>query len=114
MIEEKMIISFTAYLSYFDDEGEYINDTAKENAQSCINAINEAVNRFVAGVSIIAHHGFNLNGNNFHANVEVSTDGSDASLNITYNDCSEVLAMYCFDATTDLELTKSYNMVSIE
>lgn len=116
MIEEKMIISFTEYLSCFDDEGEYINDSAKENAEHCIKAINEAVNRFIAGTAVIAHHGLNLNGNTFHANVDVSPDAGEVSLNITCDDddCLGMSAAYLFEATTDLALTKSYNLVSIE
>lgn len=114
MIDEKMIISFTEYLSCFDDEGEYINDAAKENAEHCINAINEAVNRFIAGASTIAHHGFNLGSNNFHAEVDASIEDDYVSLNIICGDCSEVTVSYCFETTTDLVLTKSYNVVSIE
>lgn len=114
MIEEKMIISFTEYLSCFDDEGEYINDTAKENAEHCINAINEAVNRFIAGIEVIAHHGLNLNGNTFHANVDVSAFAGEASLRFICDDCSGMSADYLFEATNGLMLTKSYNMVSIE
>lgn len=114
MIEERMIINFTEYLSCFDDEGEYIDDAAKENAQRCLDAINEAVNRLIAGVSTIAHHGFNLSGKNLHANVEVSPDAGEATLNITCDDCSSMSAAYCLEATMSLILTKSFNMVSIE
>ena len=114
MIEEKMIISFTEYLSCFDDEGEYVDDYAKESEEHCIKAINEAVNRFIAGASTIAHHGFNLGSNNFHAEVYVSIEDGYVSLNIICGECSEVTVSYCFETTTDLVLTKSFNVVSIE
>ena len=115
MIEEKLIISFTEYLSCFDDEfGEYINDSAKENAEHCIKAINEAVNRFIAGVETIAHQGFNLNGNNFHARVKASAADDSVEVNLICDDCPSVSALYLFGATMNLVLTKSYNVVSIE
>jgi hypothetical protein len=85
MIEEKMVIDFSEYLFCFNDTGE-VSDA--ENAQCCIKAINEAVNRFIAGASTIAHHGFNLGSNNFHAEVYVSIEDGYVSLNIICGDCS--------------------------
>ena len=114
MIEERMIISFDEYLSCFDDEGEFASDVAKENAAYCIATINKSINNLIAGVPTIAHHGLNLNGNNFHANIRMSVDGSEADLDITCDECPSVLATYCFEPTMKLILNKSYNVVSIE
>ena len=114
MIEERMIINFTEYLSCFDDEGEFASDVAKENAAYCIATINKSINNFIAGVPTIAHHGFNLSGKNFHTTLRVSADGSEADLDIMCDDCPSVLATYCFEPTMKLILNKSYNVVSIE
>ena len=114
MIEERMINNFTEYLSCFDDEGEFASDVAKENAAYCIAAINKAINNFITGVPTIAHHGFNLNGSNFHASIRVSAHANEADLEITCDDCSGVLTTYCFEPTMKLILNKSYNVVSIE
>jgi hypothetical protein len=113
-IEETLKINFDELLSCFDDEGEIKNGFA-ENAQCCLNAINEAVDRFTYGVTTVAHHGFNLNGHSFHTlvKVDVSCDQSLVSLEITCDD-SNVSALYIFDATMNLVMTKTNDTVSIE
>ncbi len=113
-IEETLKINFDEFLSCFDDEGE-IKDGFAKNAQSCIDAINEAVSRFTSGVTTIAHHGFNLNGNKFHTLVKVDTsfDNNLVSLEIACDD-SNVSALYIFDATMNLVMTKAHDTVSIE
>lgn len=111
-IEETLKINFDEFLSCFDDEGE-IKDGFAENAQCCIDAINKAVDKFVSDAEIIAHDGFNLSGNNFHAKVDVSVGENAVSLNITRGDCSGVLASFNFELTLNLVLTKSYYTVSI-
>lgn len=111
-IEEKIEIDFGEYLSCFDDEGE-IKEGCAENAQCCIDAINKAVNNFISGAETIAHHGFNLYGNNFHAEVVVSVDEDCVSLKIMRDDYFDELAGYVFEPTTNLVMTKSFNLVSI-
>lgn len=111
MIEEKIKINFDEFLSCFDDEG---NVKDAENAKCCIKAINEAVNNFIDGAETIAHHGFNLFGNNFHAEVVVSVDEDCASLKIMCDYHSgELAAEYNFGKATSLVMTKSYGLVSI-
>lgn len=115
-IEETLKINFDEFLSCFDDEGEIKNGFA-ENAQCCLNAINEAVSRFTSGVTSIAHHGFNLNSHGFHTSVKADVscypDQSLVSLEITCDD-SNVSALYIFDATMNLVMTKTNDTVSIE
>lgn len=113
MIEEKIVIDFDEYLSYFDDTGE-VRDVA--NAQCCIDAINKAVNDFLSGATTVAHHGFNIHGKNFHVSVEVKPSDDDdyddlVSLNIS--DACGGSAEFCFDATRQLVMTKTYNCVHI-
>lgn len=112
MIEEKIEINFDEFLSCFGDDGE-IKDGYAENAQCCIDAINNVVDRFVSGAETIAHHGLNLHGNGFHAKVDVSVEGGSIALNIS-RDGFGVLASYIFGTSMNLKLSKSYNMVSIE
>lgn len=112
-IEETLKINFDEFLSCFDDEGEIKNGFA-ENAQSCIDAINEAVDKFLYGAETIAHQGFNVYGCNLHANVNVSVGENLVSLKISYDTCTDILAEYIFEPTTDLVLTKSSKLVSIE
>lgn len=113
MIEEKIVIDFAEYLFCFNDNGE-VRDA--ENAQCCIKAINGAVNRFIAGASTIAHHGFNLNGKGFHMDVDVSlSDDDDGDLVSLYiRDTFGVSAEFNFDATMKLEMTKTNNCVVID
>lgn len=112
-IEETLKINFDEFLSCFDDEGE-IKDGFPENAQCCIDAINEAVNKFLSGAETIAHQGFNFYGCNFHANVNVSVGENLVSLKISYGTCAGYLAEYIFEPTTDLVLTKNCKLVSIK
>jgi hypothetical protein len=112
-IEETLKINFDEILSCFDDEGE-IKDGFPENAQCCIDAINEAVNKFFSGAETIAHQGFNVYGCDFHTNVNVSVGENIVSLTISCGNCTGNLAEYIFEPTTDLVLTKSYKLVSIK
>lgn len=112
-IEETLKINFDEFLSCFDDEGE-IKDGFSENAQCCIDAINEAVNKFFSGAETIAHQGFNVYGCNFHANVSVSFGENLVSLKISCDNYTGDLAEYIFEPTTDLVLTKSCKLVSIK
>jgi hypothetical protein len=112
MIEEKMVIDFSEYLFCFNDTGE-VSDA--ENAQCCIKAINEAVNRFITGASTIAHHGFNLNGKGFHMDVDVSLSDDDGdSVSLYIRDTFGVSAEFIFDATMKLVMTKTNNCVVID
>jgi hypothetical protein len=111
-IEEKIEIDFGEYLSCFDDDGD-IKEGCAENAECCIKAINKAVNKFIDGAETIAHHGFNVYGNKFHAEVVVSVDEDCVSLKIMRDNHSGELAEYVFGTTTNLVMTKSFNLVSI-
>ena len=112
-IEETLKINFDEFLSCFDDEGE-IKDGFPKNAQCCIDAINEAVNKFLYGAETIAHQGLNISGCNFHANVNVSVGDNLVLLKITCDNYAGDLAEYIFEPTTDLVLTKCCKLVSIK
>ena len=112
-IEETLKINFGEYLSCFDDEGE-IKAGCAENAECCIKAINKAVNKFIDGAETIAHQGFNVYGCNFHAKVNVSVGENLVSLKIVCDDCTDTLAEYIFEPTTDLVMNKSFKLVSIK
>lgn len=108
MIEEKIEIDFGEYLSCFDDEGN-VKDT--KNAECCIEAINKAVNNFIDGAQVIAHHGLNINGKNFRARVEVVAEENSMALDIVCGDTFRTLATYISEP--NLVMTKSYGLVSI-
>lgn len=111
MIEEKIVISFEEYLFCFNDNGE-VRDA--ENAQCCIKAINGAVNRFIAGASTIAHHGFNINGKGFHMDVDVSLSDDDDLVSLYIRDTFGASAEFNFAAKMKLVMTKTNNCVVID
>lgn len=111
MIEEKIVIDFEEYLSYFDDAGE-VRDFA--NAQCCIDAINKAINDFLSRVTTVAHHGFNLQGKGFHAKAMISDDDGDALVLLNISDTFGATAEYIFDATMKLIMTKTNGCVAID
>lgn len=110
MIEEKIVISFEEYRAFFNGECTAF--------QCCKDAIDEAVNKFFSGATTVAHHGFNLRGEDFHAEVDASASDDDddnidfISLNIT--EACGVSAEFNFDATMKLVMTKTNNCVVID
>lgn len=110
MIETTLKINFDEYLSFLDDDGE-LKAGYEEHAECCLNALNKAINEFLADADTVAHHGLNLNNGPFNAILRIAEEDGLASLIIHRDGNSS--ASFLFELTTDLVLNKSHGLVSI-